>query len=409
LGANKVQAYDYPIDNPYAATIIGTPEAFQADLPKPKIEEMSLNLFPNRKVSDVFWYNKKAKVGYALQEKKTAPLMFIISGTGGGHSSPSTAKLQKVMYGAGYHVVSLPSPTHPNFIISASNSQVPGYSENDTKCLYELMKAVRDRLGEKIETKEFYLSGFSLGAFNAGFVAKLDNQEKAFNFKKILMFNPPVSLYNSSIKLDKMLEENVPGGLNNINAYFESVMKEFSKIYGYVPANASFGGDFLYKIYKDKKPTNKQMKSLIGLAFRLSLADMAFTSDVSTKAGYVVPKELDLGVTDSTTDYLKVLFRLSFDDYFEGIFIPYYSKKAKKTKSQLLADESLHKIVKTLALDKVHVFHNNDDIILNKGDIAFFKNTFENRAHIYPHGGHGGNLNCKENVKDVYAVLEVLK
>jgi hypothetical protein len=42
--------------------------------------------------------------------------------------------------------------------------------------------------------------------------------------------------------------------------------------------------------------------------------------------------------------------------------------------------------------------HNADDVILEPGEIDFFRDVFGDRATIYPHGGHCGNMNYKDNV-----------
>lgn len=45
------------------------------------------------------------------------------------------------------------------------------------------------------------------------------------------------------------------------------------------------------------------------------------------------------------------------------------------------------------------VHHNADDVILNDGDIDFIKETFQDRAFIFPRGGHMGNVWWEDNVK----------
>ena len=44
---------------------------------------------------------------------------------------------------------------------------------------------------------------------------------------------------------------------------------------------------------------------------------------------------------------------------------------------------------------------NADDIILTPANLAFLRRTFGDRARIYPHGGHGGNLSYHENAADI--------
>ena len=43
---SKLLAYDYPITNPLAATVVGTPQSYQADLPKKiPVKERELEVF----------------------------------------------------------------------------------------------------------------------------------------------------------------------------------------------------------------------------------------------------------------------------------------------------------------------------------------------------------------------------
>ena len=51
------------------------------------------------------------------------------------------------------------------------------------------------------------------------------------------------------------------------------------------------------------------------------------------------------------------------------------------------------------------VMHNLDDIILEPGEIDFFPEVFGDRAVIYPHGGHCGNMNYRDNVAHMLSVF----
>ena len=61
------------------------------------------------------------------------------------------------------------------------------------------------------------------GAADA-FVAKLDEERQTFNFKRVLLINPPVSIYNSISLLDRMTN-NIPGGVDNFNKFVDDAAK----------------------------------------------------------------------------------------------------------------------------------------------------------------------------------------
>jgi hypothetical protein len=400
LSCSLAGAYDYPFTDPYAATVVGTPseyaEALPADVP---VKFDTLKMFPDREVPGILWNLDELRYSY-VRQKGSAPLIFLIAGTGAGFNSPKMQLMQKAFYRAGYHVISISSPTHPNFIVAASTSGVPGHLEEDSADLYRVMQAIWQKHQKKMAVTDFYLTGYSLGAAQSAFIAKLDEQEKAFNFRKVLLINPPVSLYNSVLILDEMLEMNIPGGLDNFNAFYERIVNAFADVYAH-GENVEFNNDFLYRAYQYRKPTSDEpLAALIGTSFRISSENMVFATDVLTKAGYVVPKNLVLRRHDNVRDYAKVLGHLSFLDYFRGIFLPHFqAKDPSVTEAQLIKALSLRSLDGYLRnSEKFGLIGNEDDVILLPGEIDYLRDLFGSRATIFPHGGHCGNMAYPDNV-----------
>ena len=137
--ARFMGVYDYPFVSPLAATVAATPPANQArQIPARQfaqlVEVRYLVPFPARKIPPVFWYFDRGMPYTVLkQTRPRAPLFFIIGGTGAGHDSAKSYGLANVLYQAGFHVVSLPSPTHSSFIVTASSDSVPGQLEQDAR------------------------------------------------------------------------------------------------------------------------------------------------------------------------------------------------------------------------------------------------------------------------------------
>ena len=123
--------------------------------------------------------------------------------------------MMEELYAAGYHVDILSSPTHPNLIISTSTSHVPGDRTEDAADLYGLMETIWNRIKEEIEVSDFSVVGYSLGGTQAAFVAKLDEERKRFNFRKVLLINSAVSLYDSVARIEALLDK-IPGGSRKI-------------------------------------------------------------------------------------------------------------------------------------------------------------------------------------------------
>jgi predicted alpha/beta-fold hydrolase len=391
--------YEYPIVNPYEATVIGTPDFDRPALPaKVPVETLDLTVFGDRKTPDVFWYWDTFRCSLAYQKGK-APLIFIIAGTGADYHSSNMVLLQKIFYKAGFHVINLSSPTAADFIVGASTTQIPGNMGDDTGDLYRVMQLAWNQVKDRIEVSEFYLTGYSLGGAQSAFLAKLDDEKHLFNFKKVLLINPPVSLYNSARILDDMLVENIPGGMEHLNEFFDRMMEKLSRAYKRMGA-IDLSGNFLYDIYKFETLDRESMEALIGFSFRLSASNMIFTSDVVTNTGYIKPKNLILTTGDSTTDYAKVCMNTSFLDYFNEMFYPFFRARQPDLSKQALIDGlSLRSIEDYLKnTKKIGLVHNEDDIILAPGEIDFFRQVFGSRAKIYPNGGHCGNMIYIENV-----------
>jgi len=398
--------YDYPIEDPRVATIIGTPSAFRADLPaRVPLEDDGVTVFPDRQVPPFFWYYRDLRFGLVAQSRR-APLVFVIAGTGAGHNSGKMLVLARILYQAGNHVVLLPSPTHPNFIVTASTTMVPGDLQQDAHDLYRVMELVWARLKDRyrVDASEFHLVGYSLGAAQAAVVSRLDEERRSFGFGRVLMINPPLSLYASTQVLDDMLISSIPGGAPGFPRFFNSMMADVTHVYATREA-FDFSSDFFYRLYQERPDgpaddalRQQRLGAIIGISFRVASAGMFLTSDIMSRAGVLVPRAHELGRTTNTTPYASRAMRKSFDDYVREVFAPYYlPRRPGSTLESLIASSSLQSIEGYLRQSpKIGLVHNEDDIILAPGQIDQFRQMFGARARIYPRGGHCGNLEERE-------------
>lgn len=397
-------AYDYPIRDRWVATVVGTPSAYEAELPdNMPLEKRRLRVFPDRVVPDVLWYAQDLLYSVALQEE-SAPLIFVIAGTGAGHDGQSNRMLAKAFYQAGFHVVSLSSPTYPNFVVAGSSTGVIGHPEKDAQDLYYIMELVRDSLRDRVDISSFHLTGYSLGGFNAAFLAHLDEARGSFDFEKVLLINPPVSLYNAISILDRMTE-NIPGGVDNFNQFAAKLMDGLTRIY--TQTDDVFANDILYRAYQTLGLKDEELAALIGTSFRLSSASLVFTADVMADYGYIKPRGLVLDRNSDLTIYDALATRLNFTDYYHEFFYPYYREEFPHlSRDEFIAAASLESLEPYLrGASKIHLIHNEDDIILSRGDIDYLETLFGSRAKIYPSGGHCGNMSHRDNVAHMLGVF----
>ena len=398
--------YGYPITGSYEATILGTPASLMPKFPaKMRVRQLVLDVLPDREKPPIFFYDKGLRCTFAYQKKK-APLVFLIAGAGGNDQADKLTTMMKTLYLAGFHVITIPSPSNANFIISASKGGVPGDLTEDSADLYRAMEVAWKKVSGDIEVSSFYLGGYSLGATQAAFVAKLDEERRVFNFRKVLMIDPAVSLYSSVTVIENMLKQ-IPGGPKKEGIFFNKMLSRFSEYYSYGNFVA-INDDFLYSIYQEKLFTHEETAGLIGLTFRINLAGMIFASDVITNSGYVVPKNRILRPTDSLGDYFLVSSHLSFYDYVNEYLYPHFQKlRPGLTKQAFLDSLSLKSIEGYLkSSPKFGVMANENDFILTPADLDYLRTLFDGRAKIYPRGGHLGNLEYKDNLDYMVAFFQ---
>jgi hypothetical protein len=300
-----------------------------------------------------------------------------------------------------------------NFVVTASATCVPGNIVEDAQDLYRVMTLAWQQVKDRIKVSEFYLTGYSLGASQSAFVAKLDEEKRVFNFKKVCMINPVVSLYTSAKILDNMLLEIMPdrNSPEVFDRWFNGVLGKFGEAYRLLhqpPLDHDFLYDMYRALYKTKPPRQEDMAGIIGTVFQLALRNMIFTSDVMSNSGLIVPKNRVLGSADSLTDYWKVTGTISFVDYFDELLYSYFqSRNPGLTKEALIESTSLRSIESYLRnTPKIVLMDNEDDLILTPEDLSFLKNVFGPRAKIYPYGGHLGNMTYKDNIAHMIDIFK---
>ncbi|HXI77010.1 MAG TPA: hypothetical protein VNH21_07730, partial [Steroidobacteraceae bacterium] len=113
------------------------------------LAEINIELPWARPAPDVFWFDRKLRVWFSAQDKP-APLAIVISGTGSDGNTAKLSALRGALYGAGYHVLTVPSPTFPGFIVSASSTGVAGDLMQDGHDLYAAIQQVVGHLPRKV-------------------------------------------------------------------------------------------------------------------------------------------------------------------------------------------------------------------------------------------------------------------
>jgi hypothetical protein len=400
--------YDYPINNPYAATIIGVPPEMKVDYSSvPALQDRTITLFKDRVVPEGFWYQRGFKYSELLQTTP-APLVYVIAGTGADSHSESPHTIADILYSAGFSVVILPSPTHPNFIINASRNFITGNPVQDSEDLYRIMKVVDTQVALEAKVTQRMLVGYSLGGLDVVFTARLDDEQKAFNFSRVLLINPPLSLYSSMQVLDTMLYQALPDGINDAARFVKTAVRRLSRINQSSDALNFSNERLLIDAYNKYQPSDARLATVIGLSFRLAAADMIFTADVMSRSGYIYPKDRDFTTSTSLNDYFAVALRTSFRNYFDELYMQkYQAQNPRMTKQDVIAESSMESMAGYIASHpNIGLITNRDDIILAPGEEAKLVALFGKNATVFPSGGHLGNLGTPSVAYRIILFLE---
>ena len=392
-------SYNFPIEDPYSATIIGS-----ATMMTPGVSEniplkvYEIQIKDKKEIPDVFWYASKFKFSFSKQKNKKAPLIFVLAGTGSDYSAIRVKFMQRIFHDAGYHTIAISSQMSQQFMISASTNAIPGMLIRDNEDIYKAMKLAYNKIKDQVDVTDFYIMGYSLGGANAAVLSYIDEKEKAFNFKRVFMVNPPVELYDSAVKLDKYLDDYTGGKSAGIERLLNTTLARVKG--GLTSEYANIGADTIYEIVKGDILSDTEKKAYIGLAFRLTSTDLNFISDFITKSHIYTKNPEKVDKFTNMKEYFKAVNFATFEDYVNKIGFPYYKKYNKDFTIEDLKREASLKVIEDYlrTSPKIAAVTNADELILNEKDFAFLKDVFKDRLVIYPKGGHCGNMFYKENV-----------
>ena len=388
------------------ATVFGPPPQNMAPMPsKVPLLEINIAMPWARPVPDVFWFDRDLRVWLSAQ-RGPAPLAIVISGTGSDGNTSKLSILRGALYGAGYHVLTVPSPTFPGFIVSASSTGVAGDLMQDSRDLYAALQQIIAHLPRRVRITDIDLLGYSLGGANAAVVKSIDGKEGKLKIHRAVMIDPPVSLFASVGRLDKLFAVSIGTGDDAIEILYRKLYAELANLYR-ASDRVQIDESFLLGAAATALRTDQEFSAAIALAFRLDLVDMFFAGDLYARTGVVVDPNHPPKVGDSLEEAQRILRNKPFSEYFARVFAPYYLKqRAGSTSASLIADSRLDIIGDSLRDNPDYYAQaNSDDLILDKRELAWLRDTLGSRIAVYDHGGHLGNIGERQQVSDMLDML----
>jgi hypothetical protein len=388
------------------ATVFGSSPQSAAPMPrKVPLVEINIVLPWARPVPEVFWFDRRLRVWLSAQHKP-APLAIVISGTGRDGNNAKVATLRGALYGAGYHVLTLPSPTFPGFIVSASSTGVAGDLMQDGRDLYAAIQKIVGHLPGKVHVTDIDLLGYSLGGANAAIVKSIAAAEGKLKIHRVVMIDPPVSMFASIGRLDKLFANSIGSGDDAIERLYRKFYAELANLYR-ESDRVLIDEDFLLGAASAALKTDAEFSAAIALSFRIDLMNVFFAGDLYARTGVVVDPNHPPKVGDSLEQTQRILRNKPFAEYFTKVFAPYYLKhRPNSTAATLIADNSLDIIGDTLRNDAdYYAQSNSNDVILNSQELAWLKDTLGSRIAVYDQGGHLGNIGERQHVSDMLKML----
>jgi len=377
--------YPFPIKDPYISTISSA-----ANVPSAPYEIVKVEIRKDRRQVPLLEDRNPVPLGLFEQKGKNAPLALIISGTGGTALSGNVLLLASQLYLKGYHAITLPDPVSWHYVLGVSESALPGYPLRDATEYYEFIKKVISHLkSEKnIQFSSISLVGYSYGGLLSGFLAKQDESEKAFNFEKVIILNPPLNVKASLMLLDNYYEEykNVP---QERRRYITSELLGIAVRM----QESGFKLEAIAEAAKKLQLTPTECQWLIGESFRQSLGDVIYTSQQVKDLGLLKSKASSAKKSERFREARNIGFREFFIRFIAPSLKPNRQTPTRPEMEKMLQDSDFHTLLPLIKESKnIFVITNKDDFLVTPEDIDLLESTLRERFILYPYGGHMGNL-----------------
>lgn len=391
---------NYPDQTPYINTLRF--EYFNLPMEKTFWAEMSLwkdSFYSDgtERSVEVIKDHPKMKYKVWLQKNSSSQLAVILPGMGGHFSSSSVTEMANILFKNGYSVVAMNSVMHPDFMESAANSVVPGYTPFDAKDIYGALQKVFADLQERYKEKQFtnkILVGYSLGGLHTLFISDIESFKDAPLFSRYISINPPMDMLYSLEQLEDVYDVWQLWNRDEFNQRVDYVTGVYLGILrGKIPENAYI------------PLHNEEAKFLIGKSYHIVLKSIIYSIHKRKDFGFLTAKSSWF----SREALYAEIEKISFTEFRNTFLKSYYAEvfKNKVSMEQLNEESGPKSIEKSLAVNsKLRVFHNEDDFLLRSSDPEWLRTTFKDRLTFFDKGGHMGNLYTKEFQEKLLQVMK---
>jgi pimeloyl-ACP methyl ester carboxylesterase len=394
-------SYPYPYKAPYLASTTVVLMQGSENPPASEIKDLRVDVLKDR--NDVYLLEGMGALRYRFyRQHGKAPLVFLLPGIAGSAYSGSANFLAEWLASSGFHALILPSRFNWNFTLAASTSGYPGYTQKDTQDLYAVMQLVLNDIKTHCNAQvgKIGVLGLSDGALHAGYISKIDSEQKQIGIDSYLLVNPPVNLLETAKKIGRMTA---------MGKEYSTTQKDYLEsyafgIYSEATHNDIHSPDYFANWDKRLQLTDKQIKYLIGKAINDEIGDAIYAIElINRSATLKTPVNWE-----NRSGRLYEARSYGLMNYVKTFLVPGLRRSDNpEINLETLDKKTSIKSIKSALENNPTVFlmHNLDDILVSAEEIAYLEKIFGKRATIYPHGGHLGNLWYSTNKKHILEVF----
>jgi ABC-type transporter lipoprotein component MlaA/pimeloyl-ACP methyl ester carboxylesterase len=314
-----------------------------------------------------------------------APVVYIVPGLGAHRLAGNELALAELLYENGFSAVSISSSFHPEFMEHASTTEFPTYPPIGVHDVHVALTEIDRRLEEmyphRLGAKA--LMGYSMGGFQTLFMAAqaATNQGPLLKFERYVAIDAPIRLRYCVTNVDQFYQAPLAWPAGERTANIENTLLKAAALGAHPPPPGS------------PLPFNAiESRFLIGLAFRLTLRDVIFSSQVRHNIGVL---KQPLKKSRRWAAYGEIM-QFSLWDYIEKFAGPYDRARGIELKDPDVVKRGTDLRAYSTALQENHnirIVANRNDLFLADEDVAWIEATFAPaEVSLFEHGGHLGNL-----------------
>jgi hypothetical protein len=284
----------------------------------------------------------------------------MLSGYGGEPKSGVLQGVAELLWQQGFSILSIPSSTHPDFSLAASDKRLPGHMPRDLRELGPTLDEVRRLLAPRepqLLTTRWALGGISYGALQTLVEALSPVRHSQINFEAFVAFNPPVKLSYAMDRLDESFARGAPRYLQADGRLVPDLQQKIRA----TESRQIYVSEILAAF------SQEELEFLMAWDFRLSLL-----------------KAIAWPHANPTS--------LSFHQYLDQQLLPSLAPPLNEEQWKLQQDlRNTQGSFETRAWPRsILVYHSLNDPLCDPNDLLWLKERLGPQMQLYRHGGHLG-------------------